>query len=75
MRMRYFDDNKFQEGIMPDKIEKKPMTGLFVEVCRKEGLSKTECIRKLNEDIQLIADKAKEKTKNNYVSNAPMSDR
>ncbi len=54
-------------------IEKKPKEGFIVEVCKKEGLSNEQCIKKIDKEINTVVGEIKDKTKNGHIINAPMS--
>jgi hypothetical protein len=52
-------ERKFEEGILKD-------------ICKKEGLTKTTCIKILKKDLEAIIRRIYNKKINQVVSNAPI---
>lgn len=59
---------------MPLNIEPAKENSSLSEYCSKNGITKEECMKMLNEDIDTISYKIFEKTKNISIITAPMED-
>lgn len=56
-------------------LEKSPNATSLSTYCEENGLSKSECLKLLNDDMKTITNKMSEKIKNNSIKTAPMDDK